>query len=51
MFDTKSNIPADVSNKANNDQKFYFGLAEITFKKRYNNHKGDIISNISIIQN
>ena len=42
---------ADVSNKANNDQKFYFGLAEITFKKRYNNHKGDIISNISIIQN
>ena len=33
---------ADVSNKANNDQKFYFGLAEITFKKRYNNHKGDV---------
>ena len=30
---------ADFSNEANNDQKFYFGLAETTFKERYNNHK------------
>ena len=29
----------DVSNEANKDQKFYFGLAETTFKERYNNHK------------
>ena len=33
---------ADVSNEANNDQKFYFGLAETTFKERYNNHKRDV---------
>ena len=33
---------ADVTNEANNDQKFYFGLAETTFKERYNNHKGDV---------
>ena len=32
---------ADVSNGANKDQKFYFGLAETTFKERYNNHKQD----------
>ena len=32
----------DFSNEANNDQKFYFGLAETTFKERYNNHKRDI---------
>ena len=30
---------ADVSNEANSDQKFYFGLAEATFKEHYNNHK------------
>ena len=33
---------ADITNEANNDQKFYFGLAETTFKERYNNHKGDV---------
>ena len=33
---------ADVSNEANNDQKFYFGLAETTFKERCNNHKRDV---------
>ena len=33
---------ADVSNEANNDQKFYFGLAETTIKERYNNHKRDV---------
>ena len=30
---------ADVSNEANNNQKFYFGLAETTFKERYNKNK------------
>ena len=29
----------DASNEANNGQKFYFGLAETSFKDRYNNHK------------
>ena len=38
-IDTKLIYRADVSNEANNDQKFYFGLAETTFKERYNNHK------------
>ena len=33
---------ADVSNEANNDQKLYFGLAETTFKERYDNHKRDV---------
>ena len=33
---------ADVTNEANNDQKFYFGLAETNFKERYNNHKRDV---------
>ena len=33
---------ADVTNKTNNGQKFYFGLAETTFKERYNNHKWDV---------
>ena len=33
---------AGVTNEANNDQKFYFGLAETTFKERYNNHKQDV---------
>ena len=32
----------DVSNEANNNQKFYFGLAETTFKRHYNKHKGDV---------
>ena len=32
---------ADVTNEANNNQKFYFGLAETTFKERYSNHKRD----------
>ena len=45
MFDTKSPTKmyrADVSNEANNNQKFYFGLAETTFKERYNNHERDV---------
>ena len=33
---------ADFTNKANNDQQFYFDLAETTFKERYINHKRDI---------
>ena len=33
---------ADVSNEANNDQKFYFGLAETIFKERYNNHERNV---------
>ena len=32
----------DVSNEANNDQNFYFGLAETTFKDHYNDHKRDV---------
>ena len=32
----------DISNGANNDQSFYFGLAETTFKERYNKHKRDV---------
>ena len=32
---------ADVTNEANNGQMF-FGLAETTFKERYNNHKRDV---------
>ena len=32
----------DVSNEANNDPKFYFGLAETTFKDHYNDHKRDV---------
>ena len=33
---------ADVTNEANNNQQFYFGLAETTFKERYNNYKRDV---------
>ena len=33
---------ADISNEANNNQNFYFGLAEPTFKECYNNHKRDV---------
>ena len=33
---------ADVTNEANNDQKFYFGIAETTFKEPFNNHKRDV---------
>ena len=33
---------ADVTNKANSYQKFYFGFAETTFKERYNNRKRDV---------
>ena len=33
---------ADVTNEANNDQKFYFSLAEKTFEERYNNYKRDV---------
>ena len=32
----------DVTNEANNEQTFYFALAETTFKGRYNNHKRDV---------
>ena len=32
---------ADVTNDANNDKKFYFGLADTSFKKRYINHTRD----------
>ena len=38
----KAMYRADISNEANNNQKFYFGLAETTFKERYNNHKRDV---------
>ena len=33
---------ADVYDLTNNESKFYIGLAETTFKERYNNHKKDI---------
>ena len=33
---------ADVQYEANNNQTFYFGLAEATFKECYNNHKRDV---------
>ena len=40
MFDTTKLIyHAGVSKETNSDQKVYFGLAETTFKERYNNHK------------
>ena len=39
---------ADVSNEASNDQKFYFGLVETTFKECYNKHKCDIKHLISV---
>ena len=43
---------ADVSNGANKDQNFYFGLAETTFKDAITNiNKMPNISNTSIIQN
>ena len=29
---------ADVSNDKNTEKKFYFGLADTTFKERYRNH-------------
>ena len=34
--------PPDISNEANNHQKFYFGLAETTLKERYNKHERDV---------
>ena len=33
---------ADICDLTNNENKFYIGLAETTFKERYNNHKRDI---------
>ena len=33
---------ADVTNKTNNGQKKFFGLAETTFKERCNNHKWEV---------
>ena len=33
---------AGVSKETNSDQKVYFGLAETTFKERYNDHKRDV---------
>ena len=32
---------ADVVNDSNDEEKFYFGLADTTFKERYNNHNRD----------
>ena len=32
---------ANVSNDANNDKKFYFGLEDMPFKERYRNHTRD----------
>ena len=34
---------ADVSNNKDNETKFYYGLAETSFKKRYGNHKRSFI--------
>ena len=39
---TKLIYYAGVSKETNSDQKVYFGLAETTFKERYNNHKRDV---------
>ena len=33
---------ADVENNTNNEQKYYLGLAETTFKERHRNHKKDM---------
>ena len=33
---------SDISNAANNNQKFYFGVAETTFKECCSNHKQDV---------
>ena len=35
--------PADVSNNKDNETKFYYGLTETSFKKRYGNHKRSFI--------
>ena len=32
---------ADVVNKSNDEEKFYFGLADTTFKEKYRNHIRD----------
>ena len=32
---------ANVVNDSNDEEKFYFGLADTTFKERYNNHNRD----------
>ena len=34
--------PAGALSEVNKDQKFYFGLAETTFKECYNNYKQDV---------
>ena len=34
---------ADVSNNKDNETKFYYGLTETSFKKRYGNHKRSFI--------
>ena len=40
---TSNNINlVDVTNEANKDNKFYFSIAETTFKKRNRNHCRDI---------
>ena len=39
---TKVIYRADVLNEANNDQTFFLGLAERTFKERYSNPKQDV---------
>ena len=42
MFGTKSDHYTDVSYEARNDQKFYFRLAEATFKESYSNNKQEV---------
>ena len=39
---SKAIYRADVSNEANNGQKFYFGSAEATFEEPFNNQKRDV---------
>ena len=40
-FTLKIIYRANVTNDANNDKKFYFGLADTLFKERYKNHTWD----------
>ena len=39
MSTTKNVLLCDVKNDTNNEQKFYFGVFETPFKKRFGNHK------------
>ena len=40
-FTAKIVYRADVFNDANNDETFFFGLADTPFEERYRNHKRD----------